>query len=351
MITNDEHYEELSRIAHDWRERMSRADATEAERKELNAWLKEDVRHEEAFDRARTVWAAYDHLRRDDIDADLMPQASPGLLASVIETVVTSVAAAPRIAAATAAAFTIVAASLAFVTLRGDPSAPTLASYKTGIAETMVVTLGDGSVATLGARTQIEAAMSRQARTVTLISGAAFFEVHRDERRPFSVKADALTATALGTEFDVRSSGGVHRVAVAEGRVEVVYPHVLYGGPTAMKTRKTLEPGDEVAATQAEGMLGIQRVDTAEVAAWRDKKLIYAGGTLGELVADANRYSERQIVLDASAKAYVDRKLTASFDADNIDRMLVMLTRSYPIEIDDSEPGVRRLRARGDARP
>lgn len=351
MTTTDEQNEELSRVAHDWRERIGYGNVTKTERDELIDWLKEDVRHEEAFDRARTVWAAYDFLRRDDIDVDLMPQAPSGLFASVLDAVSTSVAEAPRIVAAAATALAIVAASLAYINLSGELYPPALARYETGISETMEVTLDDGSVATMGASTQIETAMSGQVRIVTLINGAAFFQVHSDEGRPFSVKAGPLTATALGTEFGVRSSGGVYRVAVSEGRVDVAFPQVPYGVPNSLMARKTLEAGNQVAATRAEGMLDVRSVDTADIGAWRDSKLIYDGGTLGELVADANRYSERQIVLDASAMAYVDRKLTASFDADNIDRMLVMLTRAYPIEIDDSEPGIRRLRVRGEPNP
>ncbi|MEM9376633.1 MAG: FecR domain-containing protein [Pseudomonadota bacterium] len=345
--------ENLSRIAHEWRERINSSDATAADRQALDAWLSEDIRHEEAFDRAETYWASFDHLRREDIDADLMPQAKAGLLAQFIDQAKALFAPSPKKLAMATAAIALIAVPVALNTLQTEPNVqatlvPILAEFETGTAETTVVTLDDGTVATLGARTQIETAMSDRARTVILKSGAAFFDVEPDASRPFSVEAGELTATALGTEFDVRSNGGVFRVAVAEGRVEVAYPYMIDDRPTRLVTRRTLDQGQEVAATIDEGLRPIRTVAAEDVGAWREQKLIYDGGTLGELVADANRYSDREIVLTASAQAFADRTITASFDASNIDRMLSMLALSYPIEIDGSDSNILRLRAKED---
>ncbi|MEM6537351.1 MAG: FecR domain-containing protein [Pseudomonadota bacterium] len=351
MSPVDQNDETLSRIAHEWRERINSSDAAAEDREALDVWLAEDIRHEEAFDRAETYWAAFDHLRREDIDADLLPQAKAGLLAQFIDQAKTLFAPAPMKFAMAAAGIAVIAVPVALNTFQTEPAvqatpAPVLAKFETGTAETTVVTLEDGTVATLGARTRIETAMSDRARTVTLKSGAAFFDVVPDASRPFSVEAGELTATALGTEFDVRSNGGVFRVAVAEGRVEVAYPYMIDDRPTRLVTRRTLDPGQEVAATKDEGLRPIRTVAAEDVGAWREQKLIYDGGTLGELVADANRYSDKAIVLTESAQAFADRTITASFDANNIDRMLSMLALSYPIEIDDSDAGALRLRAK-----
>ncbi|MEM0986322.1 MAG: FecR domain-containing protein [Pseudomonadota bacterium] len=353
MKPADEDDQTLSRIAHEWRERINGGDATEADRQALDAWLAEDIRHEEAFDRAETYWAAFDHLRRDDIDADLMPQAKAGLLAQFLQQTKALFTPTPMKFAMAAATIAVIAVPVALNTPQTEPTpqvppAPTLASFETGTAETKVVTLDDGTVATLGARTRIETVVSDRARTVTLRGGAAFFDVEPDASRPFSVQAGELTATALGTEFDVRSNGGVFRVAVAEGRVEVAYPYMVDNRPTWLMTRRTLDHGQEVAATKDEGLRAIRTVAAQDVGAWREQKLIYDGGTLGELVADANRYSDREIVLTESARGLADRTITASFDANNIDRMLSMLALSYPIEIDDSDGGTLRLRAKDD---
>lgn len=353
MKRTDQDDETLSRIAHEWRERINAGDATPADRDALAAWLAADVRHEEAFDRAETYWAAYDHLRHEDIERDLMPRAQVGRRVQFLYRARALFATAPKnfALAAAAAAIALIAVSVTFGNVQNERSLPMageqiLANYETGIAETNVITLSDGTVATLGARTQIEVAMSDRSRTITLKSGAAYFNVVSDAARPFSVDVGELTATAVGTEFDVRNNGGVLRVGVAEGRVEVTYPFMIDDKPTQLVIRRILDPGQEVSATLNQGLRPIRAVAIGNVGAWREQKLIYDGGTLGELVADVNRYSEREIIFTESARVFADQTVTASFDANNVDRVLSMLSLSYPIEIDDSDTGTFRLRAK-----
>ena len=61
----------LTQAAHDWRERLRSPRLSAEERKAFEAWVQADVRHEEAYDRAVTIWAAYDHIGSADIAADL----------------------------------------------------------------------------------------------------------------------------------------------------------------------------------------------------------------------------------------------------------------------------------------
>ena len=347
MTAPDRDYEELSRLAHDWRERVQSEEATHADRAALDAWLAEDIRHEEAYDRALTYWVAFDHLKAEDIDADLMPPASTP--ENWIDRLLSrSKAAFPAYRLPVAAAAAALVAVLALAVLwpympDGGPSGAVAVVYSTDVAQTKSVTLKDGTVVTLGARTEIGIALTKHARRVVLKSGAALFDVEPDPSRPFSVKTGDLTATALGTVFDVRSNGGVYRVAVAEGRVEVAYPYYFYGWRLPFTSRRTLEAGQEVAATGWDGLRDVRNLPVADVGAWRRRKLIYDNGTLGELVADANRYSTRKIVLADDAQSLSGRTLTASFDANNIGRILSMLVLSYPIELDESEAGVVRI--------
>lgn len=351
MTVGDADKKSLTRVANEWRERISSVDATEADREALDSWLAQDIRHEEAFDRAQTYWAAYDHLRREDIDPDLMPRAQRNPLAQIIDQSKALVSQPLMRLAAAAAVISIVATPIALDLGPAEPvplvkPAPISASYQTGVAETLVVTLDDGTIATLGALTHIESSISDRARFIVLKSGAALFNVVHDPMRPLSVEAGDLTATAVGTEFEVRSNGGVYRVAVSEGSVEVAFPYTVGGTQTSMVTRTILDHGQEVAANPINGLGRIRMVDVHDIGAWRENRLVYEGATLNELVADANRYSETDIVLVKSARSFADSTITASFDATNIDRMLAMLALSFPIEVDDSEFGVIRLTAK-----
>lgn len=333
--------DDISRAAHDWRALLSSPDAKDEDRRAFEAWLAADSRHEEAYDRAVTLWAAYDHLRKDDIDEDLMRPTAMERWFLFVEHARSILTARPLKLAAAAVAIAVIAAPviLTAVSESEQPagvSETAVATYSTKTGETVTVTLDDGTIATLGALTEIETALSGDARRVLLKSGAALFVVSHDEARPFSVRAGDLTARALGTAFDVRNNGGVARIAVADGEVEVAYPFFFFGWQTPLKTRKQLEVGQQIAATAEDGLRSIQSIPADQVGAWRDNWLVYDGAPLNELIADANRYNSRRIVLEDGSRTLGKLTITGSFSGTDIDAMLSMLSQSLPVTIDRS---------------
>ena len=338
MTRADKTDAEITERAHAWRARIHDPDASAADRAALGAWLAEDPRHRRAYQRALEVWRRLGRLRLEDIDPDLRPPARP---------------ARARFRAvgwrAPACALLLLAAAAALLLPYAPRSGPAeLAgdTYRTGIGETRDLGLADGTRVTLGALTTLEVSLSAAGRRARLAGGAAWFVVAPDAARPFTVEAGALRATVLGTEFAVRANGGVARVAVAEGRVEVAHPFLILGLPLPFKTRRLLAAGQQIAAVPGRGLGPVRAVLPADVGAWRGQRLIYDGATLAELVADANRHHPRRIMLADDARALAQKTLTGAFDARQIDRMLRLLTLSYPIRIDRKDPDTLLIRAR-----
>lgn len=352
--TGETQYKNIGLKAHEWCARLQDEQASQQDREALRAWLAEDLRHEEAYGRAQTYWAAFDHLNAEDIDPALMPpqeqRAAGNPLIWLSRLAGGFLRSSNRqdhqrwYGAGMAAVVVVFAAFFIGLTTRStDIQTTTLVVYSTGTAETKEITLADGSIATLGASTEIEVSMSDSGRSISLITGAALFDVQPDTDRPFSVIAGGLTATAIGTQFDVRSNGGILRVAVAEGEVSVSYPLLLDGEPSALRSRRTLKAGEQVAATVSTGLQPNQPIPAEDVGAWKDNRLVYIDAPLAELIADANRYSERAIVLAPGAEVLADETLTAAFDSREIGRMLRMITLSFPLEIDESQSNELRL--------
>ena len=88
----------------------------------------------------------------------------------------------------------------------------------------LTVTLKDGTAIKLNSNSKLRfpPEFDGDSRTVYL-EGEAFFEVARDESKPFHVITNDIKVTVLGTSFNVQSSaqGVVHQVAVATGKVAV----------------------------------------------------------------------------------------------------------------------------------
>ena len=75
-------------------------------------------------------------------------------------------------------------------------------------------------------------------RRVVEMTGKAFFQVKRNEARPFSVRTVRTEVTVLGTSFQVNEKPGVTQVNVVTGKVrfsagEISEPAILTAGMSA----------------------------------------------------------------------------------------------------------------------
>jgi transmembrane sensor len=91
----------------------------------------------------------------------------------------------------------------------------------TGLGESRLVVLKDGSRITLGAASRLRVRINQDRRTLSLEKGEALFNVQADAARPFVVNSGGAEVIAVGTAFNVRHTLGRVNVAVTEGNVKV----------------------------------------------------------------------------------------------------------------------------------
>ena len=355
-LSDVEERKEILRTAHDWRCRMDQPDTAAVERGAFERWLAADPRHAELYDRAVTFYQAMGTLEGDELgDQVLRKTPFERWFLFKARTADLFRPQSFKVATAMGAVASIALAAFVVLSVRSGPEplsgSPILASYETGIGEILEVTLSDGTVVTLGAASAVETSFSDAGRTAVLTAGSALFDVESDAKRPFTVKAGALNARVLGTVFDVKRSADLVRVSVAEGSVEVSYPFLVNEEPSSMRTRREVAAGEQVAARESEGLQATRSINIAAVGAWREEKLYYNGARLAELVADANRYSEARVVIEGDVETVSNHLVQGSFNANDIDGMLSILSDIYPVEIDRSETGVIRIREAAGREP
>ncbi len=343
MTPNKDAQRQLIHHVHDWNERLNSDHATPADLVAFEAWLEEDDAHVEAWERSQTLIASYDYLRGEDLDADVLQMPPAAQRKSALSRVFVSLI--PIRPAAIAAALCAFAAICALPVLLRLSSPNQIVSvdptrYQTGIGETDVIDLPDGSQLALGPATALSVNFTHERRAVTLRSGAAIFDVAKDADRPFSVTAGELVATALGTRFEVRSNGGVERVGVAEGTVRVRYDYPIADTGVELTDKRVLQAGDQVATTQGSGLRATTGMALAGFGDWQTSKRVYDGATIAEVVADANRYFERQVELGGSMDDLARETLTATFDMTDQAAIFETLAYAFPISIDKSEEGI-----------
>lgn len=155
--------------------------------------------------------------------------------------------------------------------------------------EQRMVTLADGSTAQLDSDSAITVSFSDGRRDVRLLRGTAFFEVRRSAA-PFVVAARNGEARVLGTGFEVSANEeGSVTVTLASGSVEV-------GLTQSSRETLTLKPGERV-AYDGRGLGSAERVDVADLMAWRAGRLIFDNMPLAQVMSRIERHHRGRIVL------------------------------------------------------
>lgn len=265
----------------DWWLRHNDGPLSEKEQAEFAAWLAQDEANAAAFEKISGVCGFM---------ATRLPGARPRRKSR------RSLKKAAAVATVVAAAFTIFFDDLALF-LRAD--------HVTGIGETKLLTLEDGSRVELDARSAVAIHYGDGQRRLALLSGEAWFEVAPDPLRPFVVEAAGGTATALGTAFDVAVEKSGARVTVARHRVAVAS-----GGKNAI-----VEEGQQSAFVENAATQPSKPVDVERATAWRRGRLIFENRPLGEVVEALGRYHRGYVYfLDTALRA---RSVSGVFRTDD----------------------------------
>lgn len=179
------------------------------------------------------------------------------------------------------------------------------ADYVTRAGQNREVVLSDGSMATLNGDTAVAVNYGVSAREVTILSGETFFNVSPEKKRPFIVRAEALTVASLGTAFDVSVGSDALRIAVQDGTVRVQYE-----GPRRIDV--LLTRGDRLTIERSSGAMAQDKIAVAQVASWRTGRLVVDGATIAEVVDEIRRYHHGLILFHD--KTLATRKVTGVYN-------------------------------------
>ncbi len=288
------------------------------------AWLAEDPRHRQAFDRLQTVQECIDALPK-------LPWPSAMQLAAEMPQPA-RVTNKPRLALA-ASVVVLLTGTVLYVGTDLMPSGAHNRAIETTVGELRRVPLSDGSTLTAGGHSRLTVQFAATRREIRLEQGEAFFEVASDPVRPFVVHAGDTTVRALGTAFNVRRTGTHTVIAVAQGLVEARSP----AGVTQLMAGQQLRLGPQLPPKT------ITMASTA-VASWREGQRQYRAEPLADVIADLARYSTRRISIEDEAIG--ELAVTGTVFERDIDKWLNSLESALPVEVRTDTDGTVRIEAR-----
>jgi transmembrane sensor len=266
-------------------------------------WMEQDDGNRAAFESVSRAWHACPsssamtmptahELSADDYDAEqsvaewLAQQAARAPARPVLSRSITWLAAASIVA---------ILLSLGIMYRYFQPLSGNPAEFVTRAGEQLELTLADGSRVWLGPKSRLIVGFTPTLRRSDLTSGEAFFSVHKDRVRPFTVHSAGGDITAVGTAFNVRAVSDRVTVSVSEGAVTVT--PIAESAPTKL-TRVRVSSGQELTFTAREPVKALSITQTptpGERARWRDGVLVYRNEPLRDVVMDVVRYSGKQI--------------------------------------------------------
>jgi transmembrane sensor len=322
---------QIEDIAADWLARRDGDDWSAGDQAELEVWLQAATAHRVALLRLEAAWQQADRLKvlGAGIPAGVVPsagawQASPfferrAATSAVVVDAATRRRPRYRAMAAVLLLGVAVAAGWFFWSLSGS-------SYSTEVGGLAAVPMSDGSKVTLNTDSEIRVAVTEIERRVDLRHGEAYFEVAKDPSRPFVVQVGDKRVVAVGTKFSVRRTQDDFRVVVTEGRVRVEASSGLGPGtPAAELVAGTVGRSDGGGTLIQEKPLA----EIEEYLSWRSGYLVFRDMTLGDAVAEFNRYNTHKIVIEDPAVAAI--RIGGNFRSTNVDAFVRLLELGFPI--------------------
>lgn len=285
-------YKKLDQQALDWLVRLQSPELGEVAEAEFFHWLATSPWHQAAYIKAESLWqrgAVMNQVRVPEPKMarwrvlgavrawfDLTGLQQGGVFASVC-----------------------LAGMVLFASVQYVVSNPTeFESYQTGYGGQQEVTLSDGSVLFLNTDSSVNVSYNDDLRQITLNRGEAFFDVEPDSERPFDVLVPSGVIRVLGTQFGVRLSPKDTTVTVIKGRVGLdAQLDTPAGEEQAYQADLTLQANQRFVLEAVDENVEPETVDASSILAWREKRLIYRGDSLGDVVVDLNRYFEESIRL------------------------------------------------------
>lgn len=223
------------------------------------------------------------------------------------------------------AAAIVVMVGLAYVAMQGDLFVD-YQTIATGEDEQREVQLADGTVVTLNENSQLRfpKEFSSDERKVKLV-GQAFFEVARDEMKPFQIVGPQTSVQVLGTSFDLISRVDYSNINVVTGKVAFTSNNndeqqlILIMGQQASMSGKT--------------MVNEGRLDSNALA-WRTGELTFNSTPIAEVVETLNQHFEVSITYDEQISECL---ITSTFKDKKLKEILEIL---YTIsKIENSQDG------------
>ncbi len=180
------------------------------------------------------------------------------------------------------------------------------------------------------------------------LEGEAFFDVERDESKPFFVKTSEINIKVLGTQFNVKSypEENIVEATLVTGSIEI---ETTQSG-TNQKQHLKLKPNQKATFSKSSRQLSLlnkklpgriksarvdkiivtDKINTEIITSWKDDKLVFSKERFEDILVKIERWYDVEIILED--ESLMDYKYTGVFEKETLEQALNALKLATPFE-------------------
>lgn len=300
--------------------RYLNGEAAASEVGELEAWVQADPEHKALFMQMKKAWMLSGMVKGSEVNVDAEWNTLAGKLETRSSEQVKVVPLRSRrmlLRIAAVVVLVVLAGAILFRTLT-----PGAEGYLAS-SSPEIIQLSDGSVVTLNRESSLKWDADKDGMRSATLSGDAYFDVARDEAKPFLISANGVEVEVLGTAFYVDAREGQQAVAVTveSGRV------VVRGGTEEV----ILNPGEKAVFDKASSALAKTQNTDPNYNSVKTQTLTFANSGLDAVAETLNRHYHARIAVENSVLETC--ALTATFENKSLDAVLQIIASTIEIEI------------------
>ncbi len=230
----------------------------------------------------------------------------------------------------------VAVAAMLLVVIGTSLMGPDAKYYQTGLGETRLVTLEDGTTVQLNTNTKLRVAFTGNVRQTALAYGEALFSVAKNPDRPFRVDLGDRSVQVVGTQFNILRHDSQLVVTVAEGIVDVA-PTQVIEDEIQSDDRERLIVGDQLIAYEKSSETHVRKVDARQVTAWLHGYLEYEDAALYLVARDLSRYFGEPIAVTSSAR---DISFSGILNMGDKQTVLATLEQLLPVSVKQTDGAI-----------
>lgn len=194
------------------------------------------------------------------------------------------------------------------------------------------VMLPDSSVVWLNSGSKLEYPEKFDGKTrVVKMQGEAYFEVRRDESKPFIVELDAQKVEVLGTTFNVKNKTSDKNTEITLISGSVMVDFDLSG------KKILLQPNERITYSKSSETLSVEKVDAELYKIWTKNRLSFDNANLAHVLSCLEKWYD--ITIEFPEDAGNVNGITLSVTKEPVEEVLGAISYIAPIKYNVQQPG------------